>query len=77
MKIEIKNKDVKFEKVPIGYLFVYPGYSCSESDVYMAVEEYKSELDKVNAVCLCDGSLHEFHEDDNVRLLDNAKVIIG
>ena len=77
MKIEIKNQGVKFEEVPIGSLFTYPAYSYSESDVYMVVEEYKSELDRVNAVCLCDGSLHVFHEDDGVRILDNAKIIIG
>lgn len=79
MKIEIKNQTVKFEEVPIGSLFAYPSYSYSDNDIYMATEEYRdlADNDKVNAVLLSDGCLHEFHEDDEVRLLNNAKLIIG
>ena len=77
MKIEIKNQTVKFEKVPVGTLFAYPAYSYSENDIYMATEEHSVDSDKVNAVCLCDGYLYEFREDDDVRLLDNAKIIMG
>ena len=79
MKIEIKNPEVKFEEVPIGSLFACPAYSHSENNIYMATEEYLDRVDneKVNAVCLCDGALHEFNDNDKVRLLDNAKLVIG
>lgn len=77
MIIEIKKQGMKFEEVPIGGLFVYPANSQSNCDVYMATEEHSVDGDKVNAVCLCDGYLHEFSEDEDVRLLNSAKLIIG
>lgn len=79
MKIEIKNQTVKFEEVPIGSVFAYPAYSCSDRDIYIAIEEHldRVDSDKINAVCLYDGSIHEFSEDCEVKLLNNAKLIIG
>ena len=78
MKIEIKNQEIKFGKMLMGSLFAYPDYSCSESNVYMATEEYLdcTNNDKVNAVRLSDGSLHAFNENDIVRLLNSAKLIV-
>jgi hypothetical protein len=76
MIIEIKKQGIKFEAVPIGSLFAYPAHSQSNCDVYMAVEEHCIDGDKVNAVCLCDGYLHEFDDNEDVRLLNSAKLII-
>lgn len=77
MVIEIKNKKTKFEKISIGSLFAYPAHSYCDEDIYMATEEYGVKgKDGINATCLFDGSLHEFKEDDDVRLIDNAKIVI-
>lgn len=77
MKIEIRDNEVKFESVPIGDLFAYPAGSYTDCSIYMATEEHCVDGDKVNAVNLFDGYLHEFREDDNVRLIDNAKLVVG
>lgn len=77
MIIEIRKQGIKFKEVPVGSLFAYPAHSQSNCDVYMATEEHSVDGDKVNAVCLCDGYLHEFSEDEDVRLLNSAKLIIG
>ena len=77
MKIEIKNQTVKFEKVPIGSLFAYPADSYSDEDIYMSTDEHCIINDNVNAVRLSDGCLCEFNDNDNVRLIDNAKLVIG
>ena len=77
MIIEIRNKGTKFEKVPIGSLFAYPADSYSDKDVYMSADEHCVNNDNVNAVRLSDGCLCDFNDNDDVRLLDNAKIIIG
>jgi len=79
MKIEMQNNGVKFESVPIGGLFAYPAYSYSDKDVYMAVDEHLNQIDsdKINAVRLSDGYLYDFNDNDDVRLIDNAKLVIG
>ena len=76
MKIEIKNNRTQFEMIPIGSLFAYPYDSYSENDIYMSTDEHCIDNNKVNAVCLCDGFLHEFRDDDDVRLINNAKITI-
>lgn len=77
MIIEIKNKGTKFEKVPIGSLFAYPADSYSDKDIYMSTDELCINHDNVNAVRLSNGCLCDFNDNDNVRLIDNAKLIIG
>ena len=76
IEIEVKNQEVEFEKVPIGDLFAHPAYSYSDRDVYMAVDEHCIGDDKINAVRLSDGYLYDFNDNDDVRLISNAKLII-
>ena len=76
MNIEIRNKEVKFENVPIGGLFAYPASSYADWSIYMATDEHCVDGDKVNAVNVYDGNLHEFCDNDDVRIIDNAKLVV-